>query len=753
MALLAAQLRSVRVAMSGNITQRAVSSWVAAAIGSQILLAQARAAQSQADEQRKRAIGMLRAVLNRLKHKEVSIVVSWWKFGFEHGKSIKQQYRIRVANTMKRQSGLRVASQVLKRMSNTLVGRALHTWTLQFLGHLELHRMRCQTRSREAQLQLARQRSGAVMMQQAIVRVCMKRIRKRFTCWKLSADCERQRKVILSMEQLQKRGKTQVAMRQLRQIMARMVRGEAGMRVVLWKHNVARFARLAQQAIEAANVDQERRKCLTSAMRRLRKIKAQMVKAEVELRITVWQGWMKEEAARFKQQQHEAVVTALRTAERNKSTSAALKLMGQIMVRIVKGELGLRLVVWQGWMREYQQLRQEETTEALAAAAREHCMFSATRQMGQIMARMVKGELGLRLVVWKGMLMDYKIQQEEEEQQERRFVIALGQLRQVMARLAKGEVAMRLVLWRAHFRQFDQSVVKYRQQKQEEKLKSQQAVAAAKKQAAAMKQLKFIMTRMVKGEAGMCLTVWSTELNAYKTECRRKQHEAVVVRLQEAERKKEMKIALNSMRQIMNRATKGELSMRLMIWKRQLSEHKDAERKRATLALALAEIEAATAWEDTSRNNAQEHELILLQEREDAKHVAMNAATRQMGQIMARMVRGEAGMRVVLWKHNVARFARLAQQAIEAANIDQERKKCLTSAMRRLRQIKAQMVKAEVELRIMVWQGWMREYQQLRQKEATEALAAAAREHRMISATRQGRMFSTEMYWKSTPAK
>ena len=654
-------LRSAIAQISGDTTQRAFSAWISNAVCSQILHAQAGTVQAQLNEQRKRALIMVRGVINRLKHKKVMCAVAVWRKSFEHAKNMKQWYRIKVNNAMKQQSGLRVASQILRRWGQTIASRCLQTWLHRCSSHAELHLLRCQSQYRETKMHLARQQKGAKLLQQTFIRIVKQYFRDLVTSWNVNLFDSKHFKTIQGLQQMERCSTMGTGVKLLRQIMSRMARGEVGMRLMLWKSEFKAFARLLQQTGSNATLEKERRKGLGLAMKQLRQILTRRTKGEIGMRLVVWQGLKKE----FEQQQHEAAVMALRAAERDKATSAALKQMMQIMVRQLKGEAAMRLVVWRGWLAEYRDLQHRAAQRRIKEAAKEMQMGAGIKQMGQIMARMVKGELGMRLVVWKGLLLDYKIKCEEEQ---KRFAIALGQLRQVMARLAKGEVAMRLILWCSKLKDFDKHIVVYKQKRHEADLKSRAAVQAAMRKATGMKQLKFFMARMVKGELGMRLIVWNTRLVDYKI-----QQEVVAKALIEAQaRSASMNAGIKQMGQIMARMVKGELGMRLVVWKGMLVDYKIQQEM---VAKALIEAQARSA--------------------------SMNAGIKQMGQIMARMVKGELGMRLVVWKGMWNDFKVTVREAEQSSASGRE------SGLRIMRAMMKGWAKAAVVQRITCWRATM----------------------------------------------
>jgi len=78
---------------------------------------------------------------------------------------------------------------------------------------------------------------------------------------------------------------------------------------------------------------------------------------------------------------------------------------------------------------------------ALETQMRSQSQGAGLRMLRQIMAHMVRGELGLRVEIWRTSYTDHQ-----------RAVTGLRQLRQILYHMVQGEMAMRLDLWRTAWR-------------------------------------------------------------------------------------------------------------------------------------------------------------------------------------------------------------------------------------------------------------------------------------------------------------
>merc|ERR550537_2953 len=135
---------------------------------------------------------------------------------------------------------------------------------------------------------------------------------------------------------------------------------------------------------------------------------------------------------------------------------AALRQLRQIMVRIMKGWVGMRVEVWRTAVKMDAYAKHRELQAALEAQMQAQGQGAGLRQLRQILTRMVKGEVGMRVEIWRTAMKDEmraeemaRLQRElEERAADASKGAALRQLKQIMVRLMKGEVAMRVEMWR-----------------------------------------------------------------------------------------------------------------------------------------------------------------------------------------------------------------------------------------------------------------------------------------------------------------
>ena len=142
---------------------------------------------------------------------------------------------------------------------------------------------------------------------------------------------------------------------------------------------------------------------------------------------------------------------------------AGLGVLRQVMARQLKGELGLRLEIWHSVMQSEMQTAQLKKLQAeLEAKAADASKGAGLRQLKQVMVRLAKGETAMRLEIWRMSVMTAAYAKHGEMQSalesQMQALQARGQgagcatstrlLQQIIARRLKGEIFMRLEVWR-----------------------------------------------------------------------------------------------------------------------------------------------------------------------------------------------------------------------------------------------------------------------------------------------------------------
>jgi len=227
--------------------------------------------------------------------------------------------------------------------------------------------------------------------------------------------------------------------------MVRIMKGEVAMRLEVWKTG-NRMDRHADELLEDAAIE---------AQFRIEHMESQL--AEHEANAEADAARAKADAGR-ESSEHAAMQAALEAQMRAQGQGAGLRMLKQIMVRMVKGEAAMRIEIWRTTMKDEVRLadmaRMQRELEARAASASQG---AALRQLKQIMIRIMKGEVAMRLEVWRtGMRTAmFSTKSGEELLLEKRAAEMLRRsasmrlLQQTMRRVAMGVVRYSLHNWRA----------------------------------------------------------------------------------------------------------------------------------------------------------------------------------------------------------------------------------------------------------------------------------------------------------------
>ena len=238
------------------------------------------------------------------------------------------------------------------------------------------------------------------------------------------------------------------SMKQFQMIMARQLKGELGLRLLLWKSGKQEAK---EAAAEAAVLKQTRN---SAGVKMLKQALARLAKGELGLRLLLWKSGKQEEkeAAAEMKTLKQAMTRLAKGDLRLKQTrnSAGVKMLKQALARLAKGELGLRLLLWKSGKQEAKEAA-NDATHALALASRNKSQ--AMKMLQQVFALMTKGKQGLRLLLWRCGKQDAKEAAAEAAMaavlKQTRNSAGVKMLKQALARLAKGELGLRLLLWKS----------------------------------------------------------------------------------------------------------------------------------------------------------------------------------------------------------------------------------------------------------------------------------------------------------------
>lgn len=307
-------------------------------------------------------------------------------------------------------------------------------------------------------------------------------------------------------------------LRMLKQVTTRIVKGEAGMRLMLWKE-ASRAAVAAERAARADALQaqleaQMRGQGSAAGLRMLRQLIARRVRGEAGLRIEVWRTKKQDEE---RERQMEKSRSLLEGTAADVAKGAGLRMLKQILARITKGEIGYRLEIWRQSRLIDVFLVHNAMKASLEQQMKAQGQGAGLRMLRQIMARLTKGEKGYRVEIWKTALRDQHRADDlkrsalslEAAQMDSMKGAGLRLLKQIWARLAKGVAAERFVIWKQGCRMDQHARL--------ESMRSElQAKLDGPGQYLAIKQLRHVMARIAKGESLTLILTLPPKINPSK---------------------------------------------------------------------------------------------------------------------------------------------------------------------------------------------------------------------------------------------
>ena len=179
----------------------------------------------------------------------------------------------------------------------------------------------------------------------------------------------------------------------------------------------------------------------------------QLVKGETGMRLEVWRSRMKAGAY----DAHKTMQASLET-QMKANALAGVKHLRRVIANLVRGETGMRLEVWRSETRDAKRwLEMGRLQQQLDAQAADSNKGVALRQLRRTVMQLVKGEIGMRLDVWRSVMkVDLHalcLQRQERARRDETCGVALRQLRKTLGRIVKGEMAFRLAAWRVRLQQ------------------------------------------------------------------------------------------------------------------------------------------------------------------------------------------------------------------------------------------------------------------------------------------------------------
>ena len=193
-------------------------------------------------------------------------------------------------------------------------------------------------------------------------------------------------------------------------------------------------------------------------------------------------------------------------------TQAGMRLLRQIISRQGRLEVRRRMDIWRTavWDQVRAMVGDPAGSQAIDVAAQAIDVSKAAglRQLKQIVARIMKGIVGMRLEIWRmAVKIDAAAKQEESQAEllqrihDERQATALNNLKTTFARMVKGEVGMRVAVWRSQVRQ---------QLRQDSRDRDMEQVQKALDMAMALREMRHFIGSMMQGEVAWAVQpIWA----------------------------------------------------------------------------------------------------------------------------------------------------------------------------------------------------------------------------------------------------
>eukprot|EP00656_Telonema_subtile_P034196 TRINITY_DN38316_c0_g1_i1.p1 TRINITY_DN38316_c0_g1~~TRINITY_DN38316_c0_g1_i1.p1 ORF type:complete len:639 (-),score=99.74 TRINITY_DN38316_c0_g1_i1:26-1942(-) len=512
----------------------------------------------------------------------------------------------------------------------------------------------------------SRKRQALREMEQALSRRMKGELAMRVVVWKGSRRCDvdrAQRELVGRLRVEERSGRQRAAMGHLRQSVSRMLRGEIGMRLGMWRREVHRHVAQCSAVAVAEVLMQEADSKKSRGVRGLQQVLARMLLGEMGMRVLVWKvAWQ----LKRRLLEEQALALRVQGIELGSQKAAAVRGLRQVLARMVKGEIGMRVAVWRAaWMLQHAHMEGKQQAELIDLETT--WKVAAIRELKQAMARMLRGQVGLRILVWRNAARDFLARQHKIAVAHlAEMSVAIRALRHALCRIGKGELAMRLTVWK---RALHQSRACHLRDVQA-KLVDTRHAHSNHQQELGVQAMRHALWGLVRGELGMRVHGWRIHVKDSSSQ----RHSAVVASVIATERDSRKRQALREMEQALSRRMKGELAMRVVVWKG--SRRCDVDRAQRELVGRLR-----------------------VEERSGRQRAAMG----HLRQSVSRMLRGEIGMRLGMWRREVHRHVAQCSAVAVAEVLMQEADSKKSRGVRGLQQVLARMLLGEMGMRCLLY--------------------------------------------------
>ena len=217
------------------------------------------------------------------------------------------------------------------------------------------------------------------------------------------------------------------------------------MLIYVWRAQVRQAAESMRHRSDAAQLaDVLRRKARNRAIGKLKTCFAKVMRGETGMRIYIWRVGVK--ATR------EAISSGMSNKLAKRLKQQALNKLKDTMARIMRGQIGFVIYMWTSLMRrdfaEWKARAEAiELEQKIRIEAAKGNRNQALRKLQMIFARITRGEIGVRLYIWQSTAKAAKEAELKNKLVTKVKARGLNKLKDTMARIMRGYMGMLIHVW------------------------------------------------------------------------------------------------------------------------------------------------------------------------------------------------------------------------------------------------------------------------------------------------------------------
>jgi len=477
--------------------------------------------------------------------------------------------------------------------------------------------------------------SGLRMLQNAFSYLVKGEFGLRVRLWRFASRDAKAAKNVCAMKTETKGILSEIALRQMKQVIARFISFELATRTLIWRSKVETDMFLQKRSIQVGNAMRE----LKGEVGRMLAIKND----NLAMRICIWRVNMKDE---MRGEQIAWVQNVLELKASMETRITALRQMSWFVYNLVRSTLPQNLEVWRS--KTIGERAVEKVTRKLIQLKHRE----GSTRVAHVMHAIIHGNVADSLFTWRS----NAIQQLNHSNYMHQIGIALRDLKVLIHNMlhTRGmEIRMRLYLWRVATK--DQ--VRGNQLAMVQKVFESRSKDELKKQAT--KQFCYSMLRLIKGRIALMLETWSV---SSREQTKSKNQLSLLMQ----------KRGVRQMRLLTSRAIRGEAAMRIVIWRTNMHTAKSSESRYRLLTKGIVKLREYTEimsllqksgignrffiWRSGMRKHANQMALTLIQKQSKYLRTMLSRenGAMQLSHVLVRELDSEPAVRRTVYNWRCA---------------------------------------------------------------------------------------------------